>query len=336
MSHWFWVGALAIGLVGVAACVKGARPKEDPFPPRMPQIAPHSSDELRRVFQRAFSEAADGVVVVTPERSLWTIAKTPMTAELETRAAQLSAQVFGAERNMRVVAVANTDTRALEKNENFGKAIPFLGHLIALASRGHRVVVFEGDRAAFAAAVEDADLLLVDDGMQPFLQPDWFAVAHRTMKPGGRVVVHRRADYKLVEMKSKLGEWMITDDSPGLAGQSARNYSNVLLTLLAEGPVKSAVVATNRELPSLLEIAAGDAKRLDGFATFSLAEANAGRPFIIGLLIGLTGYKGPDDAFVDGTLPSVVFGPGGSKREVRLRLHQAKIGDEIELTITAP
>src|SRR5260221_14492327 len=57
------------------------------------------------------------------------------------------------------------------------QTIPFFGYLRGLCYIGHKVLVFEGHSSALAAGVADADLLIVDGGMIPFLQPDWTTVA---------------------------------------------------------------------------------------------------------------------------------------------------------------
>ncbi len=57
------------------------------------------------------------------------------------------------------------------------QTIPFFGYLLGLCYIGHNVLVFEGHSSALAAGVADADLLIVDGGMVPFLQPDWTTVA---------------------------------------------------------------------------------------------------------------------------------------------------------------
>jgi hypothetical protein len=69
---------------------------------------------------------------------------------------------------------------------------PFLGCLLGMASAGHSVVVFEGHSSALALACRDADLLIVDEAMLPYLQPDWVSVAsHAMRKP--RILAFGRA-----------------------------------------------------------------------------------------------------------------------------------------------
>jgi hypothetical protein len=49
------------------------------------------------------------------------------------------------------------------------QAIPFFGFLLGFAAIGHRVWVFEGHSSALQAGCREADLLIVDGGILPFL-----------------------------------------------------------------------------------------------------------------------------------------------------------------------
>jgi hypothetical protein len=60
--------------------------------------------------------------------------------------------------------------------------VPNLSYLVGAACLGNTVVAFEGQHGDVVAGCEGADMLLVDDGMVPLLQPDWAAVAVRTLR----------------------------------------------------------------------------------------------------------------------------------------------------------
>ena len=60
---------------------------------------------------------------------------------------------------------------------DLSESIPFFGYLLGLGYTGHNVTVFEGHPSALAVGCADADLVIVDGGMIPFLQPDWQQVA---------------------------------------------------------------------------------------------------------------------------------------------------------------
>ena len=132
-------------------------------------------------------------VVLTPARELVPV---PSPAPGE-EARRLSRELLGTTEPIDLVVVAYTEVEALRLDLH--RAIPFAGLLGALASVGHRVVVFEGHPAAFAAGVADADVLLVDGAMVPFVQFDWRQVAFERMRRPSRVLVHDRRSFNLLE-----------------------------------------------------------------------------------------------------------------------------------------
>ena len=104
----------------------------------------------------------------------------------------------GVRRNIAVIAYTEQQAVATD----LSKAIPFAGLLLGFAYIGHAVWVFEGHRSALAAGCRDADVLLVDGGMVPYLAEDWAAVAAGVMRRK-EIYVHDRATYKLTRMGIK-------------------------------------------------------------------------------------------------------------------------------------
>lgn len=175
--------------------------------PRMPEVDRLAPERLESVFHLAFTQpSSSGVVIVTSGRLQAEMAL-PQNASLPSDLAEsgkkLASDLFGAARNLHVLVISYAPTDALTADESvmrLAECIPFLGILLALGSAGHRIVVFEGHPSALPIAARDADVLLVDDGMAPFLQSDWQAVARKAMKPEARILVHRRSDYQLTEL----------------------------------------------------------------------------------------------------------------------------------------
>jgi hypothetical protein len=62
------------------------------------------------------------------------------------------------------------------------RCIPFLGTLEGFVQIGHAVILFEGHTSAFSSICENADLLLIDHEMIPYLQPDWIGVLSSVMR----------------------------------------------------------------------------------------------------------------------------------------------------------
>jgi len=89
-----------------------------------------------------------------------------------------------------VIAIAFTDLKASSNTREVSQAMPFLGFLLGFAYIGHNVVAFEGHSSALAEGLAEADLLLADARMIPFLQKDWRDVAFTVMRTP-KVFVHQ-------------------------------------------------------------------------------------------------------------------------------------------------
>ena len=93
-----------------------------------------------------------------------------------------------------IAVISYTELTAVKAN--ISKAIPFIGMLLGFAYIGHAVWVFEGHASALAPGCREADVLLVDGGMLPYLQPDWQAVASSVMRKP-EIYVHDRRTFRL-------------------------------------------------------------------------------------------------------------------------------------------
>jgi hypothetical protein len=160
--------------------------------------------DLAEVFAKARQMVADPaqprVAIVTPGRMVMLVPaprKPPQTGLAGIKA------LLKSDSPLAITAVSYTKLDAMMADEEKTKCIPFLGHLLAMAFLGHKVIVFEGHRSAFEEGVTAADVVLVDSGMVPFLQADWTPTAFRLMKPGGRLLVHDRANYSLIEVRAR-------------------------------------------------------------------------------------------------------------------------------------
>ena len=79
-----------------------------------------------------------------------------------------------------VITAINCTAGIQQRARSFHKIldiIPNLSYLVGAVSLGHNVVAFEGLAGDLASACTGRDMLLLDDGMVPFLQPDWAAIA---------------------------------------------------------------------------------------------------------------------------------------------------------------
>jgi hypothetical protein len=89
-------------------------------------------------------------------------------------------QMFPSASPLNIAVIAMTELGAVRAN--LAKAIPFVGYLLGMGYLGHSVIVFEGHSSALSAACHDADVLLVDSGMIPFLERGWVESARQAMR----------------------------------------------------------------------------------------------------------------------------------------------------------
>ena len=98
-----------------------------------------------------------------------------------------------------VVAIAYTGFAtgaAVPSLQDASKSVPFLGILMGLSYMGHSVWIFEGHASALAAGCRDADVLIVDSGMRPFLHAGWEEEASKVMR-NANILFHDRATFQL-------------------------------------------------------------------------------------------------------------------------------------------
>jgi hypothetical protein len=137
-------------------------------------------------------EDGEGLVIVKPDRSLMVVPRLTETAELRKMAESMKSIVSDAvQRNIAAIAytVFEPGPQGSVGLEEVGRAIPFLGMLVGLSYIGHAVWVFEGHASALVAGVREADLLLVDSAMQPFLANGWDVQAAKAMR-NANILIH--------------------------------------------------------------------------------------------------------------------------------------------------
>lgn len=171
------------------------------FSPRMPQV--DEPPTLAPVFEKAGSVAAgtgqpsDGaqryVVIVTPGRLLMQ-QPCPQPGSMPEQQVAAIRKMIVPERKHGIAAISYTELTAIRKD--ISKAIPFIGMLSGLAYVGHAVWVFEGHPSALEHGCRNADILLVDGGMLPFLASDWQVAASRVMNRP-EIYIHDRATFQL-------------------------------------------------------------------------------------------------------------------------------------------
>jgi hypothetical protein len=156
----------------------------------MPAVSPNR--DMRRCVAEArrLSSGADGerwVVIIAPDGSLIQVPVPPpgkadasLIRDVRAALAPEDEPVTG----LNITAI--NFTQGIQKvARSFFKILelmPNLSYLVGAAYLENTVVSFEGHSSGFAAACEDADVLILDDAMMPFLQPDWAAVALKLLR----------------------------------------------------------------------------------------------------------------------------------------------------------
>ena len=186
-----------------------SHPRAAQSAPRMPEVvAPANIEEVFASIRKiaAGDKGQGGVVILRPNRRYLQVPPMQATPDLKKFADGLAKLIPpGIQRNIAVVSYTEFggDASAPSVTE-VDKSIPFFGLLMGLGYLGHAVWVFEGHPSAFAAGCRDADALIVDSGMLPFLQKDWQDVAAGVMR-NANILVHNRANFQLL-IARKVGE----------------------------------------------------------------------------------------------------------------------------------
>ena len=179
---------------------------KDSYLPHMPEV--DTPEKIEDIFANA-RRAARGetrppgvgtderfYIVITPGRMVMYKPCPPADSMSPEQVAPIEKMLPRAvKRNIAVIA--NTELQAVTKE--ISRAIPFVGMLMGFAYIGHAVWIFEGHPMALQAGCREADLLIVDGGMAPFLSEDWIQVAQGVMR-NPEIYLHDRATFKLVRV----------------------------------------------------------------------------------------------------------------------------------------
>ena len=176
---------------------------KDIYQPHMPEV--DAPEKIDNVFEDA-RRAARGetrppgtkqderyYVVVTPGRMVMYKPCPPPGSISRGQVAQIE-RLLPSSVKRNIAVIANTELEAMMKE--ISKAIPFVGMLMGFAYIGHAVWIFEGHATALQAGCREADLLIVDSAMVPFLSEDWIEVARGVMR-NDEIYLHHRATFKL-------------------------------------------------------------------------------------------------------------------------------------------
>jgi hypothetical protein len=179
---------------------KGAK---DIYQPHMPQV--DALEKLDDIFAEARKAARGEIrppgagpderfyVVVTPGRMVM-YKPCPLPGSMSPDQVAPIERLLPPVVKRNIAVIANTEVQTVTKE--ISRAIPFVGMLMGFAYIGHAVWIFEGHPTSLQAGCREADLLIVDGGMTPFLSKDWIQAALSTMGDK-EIYVHNRMTFKL-------------------------------------------------------------------------------------------------------------------------------------------
>ena len=289
------------------------------FEPRMPEV--DVLPDMEGLFAKARIEIASGgerrVGIVTPGRMTMLLPAPRPNSIAKEFVAQVS-QLLPSAKPLNITFVGYTQLEALMQDK--AKCIPQLGQLLGFAYLGHNVIVFEGHPSAFKYALRDSDVLMIDSGMLPFLQPDWVDVALRLMRPGAKMMVQDRKTGRLQPViKSKNAQGWRYGEPDGEA-----SYANCLLTTLAKAVAAPPVhIASGAPLPGLAQFAS-DPAQLDWIADLPFRYDTLDADKVIGILQRVVKWSGAEHGESKGVLKAQLATGGGQRQAVSFDLTLAK------------
>ena len=162
------------------------------FTPRMPDARPVQEGVVDYARDVAFDPVNRRLVMITPDRRIKTSPILPSKHELPIQFVVELESIAPSAGQWLIVAIGLTDPDALALD--MYRCVPFMGMLQGLSQIGHAVVLFEGHEEALGDVCKDANLLIVDDAMIPFLAEDWMARVLGSMRNPYIIRIKREED----------------------------------------------------------------------------------------------------------------------------------------------
>jgi hypothetical protein len=294
----------------------------DPFEPRMPEVDVRPG--MQGFFAKARTEVAAGgerrVGIVTPGRMTMMVPAPRPGSIPKEFVAQVSALLPSA-KPLNITFVGYTQLEPLMQDK--AKCIPQFGQLLGFAYIGHSVIVFEGHPSAFEHALAGTDVLMIDSGMLPFLQPDWVDVALRVMRGGAKIMVQDRKTGRLQPVvKSKNAQGWRYGEPDGEA-----SYANSLLAILGKvGATVPVHVVSGKPLPALAQFAiTSDQQEWAAELPFNYDALDADK--VIAVLERVVKWSTPDNGESRAVLKAQLALGTGQRQAVSFDLRLGKDGD---------
>jgi len=220
------------------------------------------------------------VAIITPGRTI-ILARTPVPITNSEKELASIKSLLPSETPLQITAISYTKLEAYLKDTTHTECIPFFGYLLAFASLGHNVIVFEGHPSALEAGVRNSDVLIIDSGMLPFLVENWADIVFQAMNPNPKVFIHERKNFELfpVVKKNSPPGWRYSEPD----GEAS--YTNMLLTAMAieADKTRSANIISGQPLPNPKNFTTDEAQ-LDYISTLPFRYEKLNADMVIGIL----------------------------------------------------
>ena len=180
-------------------------------PLKMPEVdIPSNIDERFKTAWRLASGGSEiatdtatpagqrNVIIVTPGRATM-IQPCPRPGSMDANSVQAIEKIAPPQKPSNIAVIAFTQVEALLSG--ISKAIPFFGYVMGLSYIGHNVMVFEGHPSAIRVGCRDADMVIVDEAMVPYLQNDWMNVVLTAMRGSQLLIFGKNGTVKRVAKK---------------------------------------------------------------------------------------------------------------------------------------
>ena len=146
----------------------------------MPAVAPLQEGVVQYARDLAFDPINRRLVLITPDRAIKTSANLAPKDTLPHEFIAHLESIAPSTEQWLIVAIGMTNYGALKEDPY--QAVPFIGTLEGFVQLGHAVILFEGHASALGAVCENADLLLIDEKMIPYMSKDWLQITLNVMR----------------------------------------------------------------------------------------------------------------------------------------------------------
>ena len=150
------------------------------YSPRMPNVSPMKEGVVQYARDLAFDPINRRLILITPNREIKTSINLPPKDTLPQEFIAHLESLAPSTEQWLIIAIGMTEFTALKDNSY--QCIPFLGTLEGFVQLGHAVILFEGHNNALPEVCENADMLIIDERMIPYMKKDWLSLVLTCMR----------------------------------------------------------------------------------------------------------------------------------------------------------